>query len=82
MSELMVLKSGGGAAAFWSSTGLSDNTEASILDREFYNAIFFGNKHTLGDAVLQAFAKYRTSGSMPFMTDIYTILGDPALRLK
>jgi uncharacterized repeat protein (TIGR01451 family)/fimbrial isopeptide formation D2 family protein len=82
MSQLMVLKSDGGAAAFWSSTGLSDNSEAGILDREFYNAVFFGNKHTLGDAVLQAFEKYSTSGSMPFMTDIYTILGDPALRLK
>ncbi len=82
MSQLMVLKSDGGAIAFWSSTGLSDNSEASILDREFYNAVFLSKKRTLGDAVLQAFAKYRTSGSMPFMADVYTILGDPALRIK
>jgi uncharacterized repeat protein (TIGR01451 family) len=82
MSQLMVLKSSGGAAAFWSSTGLSDNSESAILNRDFYNAVCSGKKLTLGDAVLEAFMKYRTSGSMPFMTDIYNILGDPALRLK
>jgi len=82
LSQLMVLKEGGGAAAFWSSTGLSDNSEAKILNREFYSAVFLDNKKVLGDAVLQAFRRYRTSGSAPFMTEIYTILGDPALRMR
>ena len=82
ISQLMVLQNGGGAVAFWSATGLSDNAEAKILNWEFYNAVFNGNKKVLGDAVLQAFGKYKTSGSMPFMMDIYTILGDPALKLR
>ncbi|MFA6053974.1 MAG: SdrD B-like domain-containing protein [Thermodesulfovibrionales bacterium] len=82
IGQLMLLKNGGGATAFWSATGLSDNAEAKILNREFYNAVFNSNKRVLGDAVLQAFSKYKTSGSMPFMMDIYTILGDPALKLK
>jgi hypothetical protein len=82
IGQLMLLKDGGGAAAFWSSTGLSDNAEAKILDREFYNAVLYGNKKVLGDAVLQAFNKYMTVGTTPFMMDIFTILGDPALKIK
>jgi hypothetical protein len=82
ISQLMLLQNGGGAVAFWSSTGLSDNAEAKILNREFYNAVFYGKNKILGDAVLQAYNKYMTSGTMPFMMDTYTILGDPALKLR
>jgi hypothetical protein len=82
ISQLMVLKNNGGAVAFWSATGLSDNSKAMILDWEFYNAVFNKKERVLGDAVLQAFGKYKISGSLPFMMDIYTILGDPALKLR
>jgi hypothetical protein len=82
LSGALVLKDNGGAIAVWSSTGLSDDLEAKILNREFYKAIFTSGKRTLGDAVNQALAKYRLSGSMPFMTDIYGIIGDPALKIR
>jgi Peptidase family C25 len=82
LGSLLVLKGNGGAAAVWSSTGLSDDSEAKILNREFYKAIFTDKKKTLGDAVKQALAKYKLTGSLPFMTDIYGILGDPALKIR
>jgi hypothetical protein len=82
ISQLMVLQNGGGAVAFWSATGLSDNEKAKILNWEFYNAVFSSDRKVLGDAVLQAFGKYKAGGSLPFMMDIYTILGDPALKLR
>lgn len=82
ISQVMMLKEGGGAVAFWSATGLSDNFEATILNREFYHAVFSGRKRLLGDAVMQALKKYQSSGSTPYMMDIYTILGDPALRIQ
>jgi uncharacterized repeat protein (TIGR01451 family) len=82
ISQVMLLNTGGGAAAFWSATGLSDNAQAHILNREFYKAIFNSGKKVLGDAVLQALEQYRMTGYLPFMMDIYTILGDPALRIK
>lgn len=82
LSESMVLKADGGAAAVWSATGLSDDAQANVLNTEFYKAIFLDGKKTLGDAVLQAFAKYKTSGSALYMMDTYAILGDPALRIK
>ncbi len=82
LGSLLVLKDNGGAAAVWSSTGLSDDSEAKILNREFYKAVFTDKKKTLGDAVKQALAKYKLTGSLPFMTDIYGILGDPALKIR
>jgi uncharacterized repeat protein (TIGR01451 family) len=83
LSEALVLKSGGGVAAVWSPTGQSDDTQAKILDSEFYKAILSGKKKVLlGDAVLQALTVYRQQGSMPFMMDMYGILGDPALRIR
>ncbi|HYA31675.1 MAG TPA: C25 family cysteine peptidase, partial [Thermodesulfovibrionales bacterium] len=82
LSEAMVLKGDGGAAAVWSATGLSDDTQAMVLNTEFYKAVFSSGKKVLGDAILQAFTRYGAVGSMPFMMDIYTILGDPALRIK
>jgi hypothetical protein len=82
LSEALLLKGDGGVAAVWSPTGLSDDSQAKILDREFYNAIFLGRRKTVGDAVKQAFAEYAAQGSMPFMIDIYNILGDPALKIR
>ncbi|MCL5023989.1 MAG: C25 family cysteine peptidase [Nitrospirae bacterium] len=82
VSQSLVLKGDGGAVAVWSATGLSDDSEAKILNSGFYRAVFASGKKTLGDAVLEALSEYRARGSMPFMMDIYTILGDPALRIE
>jgi hypothetical protein len=82
LSEALLLYNNGGVAATWSPTGLSDNTLAKILNQEFYKAIVSGGKKVLGDAVLQALSVYKKQGAMPFMMDIYGILGDPALRIR
>jgi hypothetical protein len=82
LSQSLVLKGNGGAAAVWSPTTLSDNEEAKLLNSEFYRAFFVNGKKVLGDAVLQSFQNYKLNGTMPYMTEIYAILGDPALRIK
>jgi len=82
LSEALMLKNNGGVAAVWAPTTLSDNGQAKILDREFYSAFISGGKRSLGEAVLQALSEYKKKGSMPFMIDIYNILGDPALKLR
>jgi hypothetical protein len=38
-------------------------------------------KTVLGDAILQAFRAYRNTGGPSYVLDIYTLLGDPALRM-
>jgi hypothetical protein len=82
LGEALLLKSDGGVSAAWSATGLSDDAQATILNLEFYKAVFAGTKAVLGDAVLKALSVYKNQGTMPFMMDIYCILGDPALRLR
>lgn len=83
LTEALLLKAGGGVAATWAPTGLSDDAEAAILNREFYNAFFIsGVKPAIGDVVRKALAAYKSEGTMPFMMDIYNILGDPALRIR
>jgi hypothetical protein len=82
LSEALLLYTNGGVAATWSPTGLSDDTLAKILNQEFYKAIVSGGKRALGDAVLQALSVYQIQGASPFMMDIYSILGDPALRIR
>ena len=44
LGEALLLKPDGGMAAIWSATGLSDDTQAGILNREFYKAVLSGEK--------------------------------------
>ena len=83
LSEALLLKADGGVAAAWVPTGLSDDAQASILNREFYKAYFkSAGKTAIGDIVRQALSAYKSKGTLPFMMDIYNILGDPALKIR
>ena len=81
-SEALVLKKDGGAAAVWSPTGLSFDSQAKILDEEFFKADFNAKKAVLGDVILKAFNGFNNAGGQAFMIDIYNLLGDPALKLR
>ena len=82
LAESLVLKKGGGSAAVWAPTGYSFNSLAKVLDEAFFNAAFNGSKAVLGDVILKAFKDYSMTGGQPYMIDIYTLLGDPALQLR
>jgi hypothetical protein len=83
LTEALLLKANAGVAATWAPTGLSVDAQASILNTEFYKAFFSsGQKPAIGDVARKALSAYKNTGSMPFMMDIYNILGDPALRMK
>jgi hypothetical protein len=82
LSEALVLKSDGGAAAVWAPTGASLNNLARQLAEKFFIAAFQAGEKTLGKAVKKALADYNTLGEPPFMLYIYTLLGDPALEIK
>ena len=82
LSEALVLKKDGGAAAVWSPTGLSLDSQAKILDEEFFKADFNAKKAVLGDVILKAFNGFNKQGGQAFMIDIYNLLGDPALKLR
>ncbi len=82
LSEVLVLQNGGGAAAVWSPTGMSFDSEALILDEEFFKAGFKAKKAVLGDVILKALNGFNKAGGQDFMMDIYNLLGDPALKLR
>ncbi len=75
---------GGGAVAAWAPTGLSLNDHAKILSMGFFDVVFGGGERVLGDAVIAAMEYYAGGEEppLPYMLDIYNILGDPALEMK
>ena len=83
LTELLLLKRGGGVVAVWSPTGTSLNSYSKVLGEGFFQAVFLGEwRIRLGDAVLNAMRGYSTQNFDRYILAIYNILGDPALELK
>jgi hypothetical protein len=82
LGEILILKQSGGSVAVWAPTGMSSNSEATILDKEFFKSAFSVNNRVLGDIIKKTLKKANNKGVSDYMLDIYTILGDPALQLK
>jgi hypothetical protein len=81
LSESLMRKADGGAAAIWSPTGYSYNHEAMVLNEEFHWIVFRDGEKILGNAILKSLRNYRDRGGQPHLSAIYTLLGDPALHL-
>jgi hypothetical protein len=81
IGELLVQKEGGGAAAVWAPSGVSQNRLAVILAESFYETALGDSDVRIGDAILKALKDYEKTGKMPYMMDIYVLLGDPAMWL-
>ncbi|MBI5640292.1 MAG: DUF11 domain-containing protein [Nitrospirae bacterium] len=81
LGETLLLKKDGGAAAVWSPSGLPLNSLSRLLAEEFYQAALYGKGPRLGDAILKTIDKFVGSGQPEYVTDIYNLLGDPALKL-
>ena len=82
LSESLMRKADGGAAAVWSPTGYSYNDEAMILNEEFHWIVFRDGENILGNAILKTLRNHRHRGGQPHLSAIYTLLGDPALHLR
>ena len=80
-AEALLIQPGGGAVAAWSSTEMSFNREAVLLEKAFLRALYQTQRSTLGEAILDAVTAFEATGKQPFMRDAYVVLGDPALRL-
>ncbi|MDQ7786114.1 MAG: C25 family cysteine peptidase [Thermodesulfovibrionales bacterium] len=83
LGEEMLLKENGGVIAVFAPSSLSINSEAAVLDREIFNAFFLNRqKQTLGDIILNALKRAKTSGISGSLLEQYILLGDPALLVK
>ena len=68
----------GGAVAVWASSGQSEAVEQTLLSQEFYRQLFGQTPLTVGEAAARA----KSAVSNPDIRRTWTLLGDPALRLK
>jgi hypothetical protein len=74
------LVTAGHSAAVFSATGWSNHVDTDLLRNAFTEAAFASDAETIGDAMLQAHQAAR--GAPVQLHRVYTLLGDPALRLR
>jgi hypothetical protein len=83
LSEALVLKVGGGAAAAYSPTGLSINDDAVELNAGLLKSLYEDGQLRIGDAVIDAQNYYQSQPNpWRFMLDIYSAMGDPATLVQ
>jgi uncharacterized repeat protein (TIGR01451 family) len=81
-AETVVRASGKGAVASWSATGLGTATAHDYLNKGLFEAIFANDVIELGPATtLGKLYLYSRTSSYMDQIDMYTLFGDPALRL-
>lgn len=78
LAEEMVLFPRGGVISAFAPTGLSVNDRAVDLAGAFVESLFDGET-TIGEAALSALVQLDGQGGPQFMTEIYNIVGDPAV---
>ncbi|MFN0139617.1 MAG: C25 family cysteine peptidase, partial [Pyrinomonadaceae bacterium] len=79
LSEALIKKQGGGAAAAWSSTGLTTPDIQLIMGLRFYEQMGQGSITRLGDLVRDA------KTAIPFGADTrlsWALLGDPMMKIR
>ncbi len=81
LSELLLRRAGGGAAAVWSASGMSRNAPATELGEAFYRAVAQDGAGTLGLAILRARRSLAAEFSTKDTFAIYNLFGDPAQRI-
>ncbi len=81
VGETIVRKSGGGAIASWSPTGLGVANGHDIINKAFFQAVFYEDLITFGPAT--TLSKLALIGmGHDELIDTYILFGDPALKLN
>jgi hypothetical protein len=74
LGERLVVQPGAGMVVSWASSGESYNDQATMLGIRFHG--IQGDYERLGDAIIATFQ------ASPYLVPVYTLLGDPALRMQ
>ncbi len=69
-----------GAIAMYAPTAMSDNGDAVRLNEAILRELQTPSR-TLGDVLQEAIEDYLSTGHRPHLVELYTLLGDPGLRL-
>jgi hypothetical protein len=78
LAEVLLKTPLGGAAAVWSSTGLTEMEPQVVIDRAVLQQLFVGSPVRLGDAILAAIAATED----PNVRATWVLLGDPSMRVR
>ena len=82
LTETLLWQQDGGIIAAFAPTGLSDDSQAHVLNLSLVKALFgSGANPILGDAANAARARLAKQDGQRYMLDIYQVFGDPALRV-
>ncbi len=81
LGEELVLDPDGGAIAVWAPTGLALHGASWKLSEELFQIVYQERAAVLGDALLEALRRNRPD-NVPHLLRIYSLLGDPATRLR
>ncbi len=82
LAEAFLKVEGRGTIAAFSPSGLSLDGPAHVFHRAMVDQVVNGNHERLGDVVLAAQQAYAASGQMPELLAIYTLFGDPAMKIR
>lgn len=82
LSDQLIIKPDGGAVAVWAPTSLSFNDLSHVLNSGFFKAAFTEKEKVPGDAILKAFETYKAFQGPTYEMDIFSLQGDPALRIR
>ena len=77
LAEAMLKAPGGGAAAVWASSGLTEPEPQAVMNQEFFRWVFQGGPITLGDAIIRAKAAVPDQDTRR----VWILFGDPTMRL-
>ena len=79
LAESLLKAENGGAVAAWTSAGMTEPGDQSVLNKQLYQLLFTaGNSITLGEAT----AKAKAAVSDGDIRRTWVLLGDPTMRLK
>lgn len=78
LAERLLRADRGGASAVWASSGQCGPAEQTALNQEFYRQLFGSTPTTIGEAAARA----KAAVTDPDIRRTWTLLGDPAMRLK
>lgn len=83
IGEALLRVNSTGAVAVVAPTGLSQDSDATVMNATLANLLGANANGRLGDLVAQAFSQYNVAPPLHASTGfwLYNILGDPALRL-
>ena len=82
LSEVITRAEGKGAVATWSPTGMSVATGHDIINRAFFDAIFYKVLPTIGQATQRSVLDLWATGTYLDLVDTFLLFGDPAMGFR